>query len=832
MKPECRRAVNLAAGRELTDGQIDAIEAAFGRTARRLATQDRQRWQGLSRDQRTIEAGAETVKALQAEAALAKYRDTLQVLATKSSEDRIGLMQRVFGGDRAHALVRDMERGNDYIAGIKAEALGGLKNLIEAAGSKEGAASGRQALMFLFDAENPHMTRDLALEIFGKADGSTGNSLAKKGAQAWLKTIETLRQRFNAAGGDVGSLDYGYLPTLHDANRLHKAGSDAWVAKTRDLLDRERYVTEDGTRMNDVQLDDMLRAAYVTLESEGANKQTPGQFKGTGARANRGSNSRELHFKDGAAYVEYQGEFGRGSMYDAIIGHVSAMSRDIGLVERYGPNPEAQMRLQFDLLSGADGTKPGNPHSVFGVKPQGYWSVLSGMTGVPQSPLLARLGADMRNIQTFGKLGGAVISSITDLGTYFVTAGYHDLGYWNAFKNIGASMTGETKEWMTMHGIVADSMLGDLNRASGDHITNTLTGRLAQSTMKLSLMNVWTDTLRNAAQLTLMQGMARMAKKDWAALSGYDRFRMESKGITADDWAIVRQAQLETHKGLEFLTPQSLRAGSQGADATVAKVLGFIKDESEFAVVNPDLATRAIQTWGGQQAGTALGELARSSMQFKSFPIAMVSRHWRRIMEMPTNVDGRPAMAHAGSYAMAMGLSLTALGAVAFQIKQTVQGKDPIDMFGDHAAKFWLQAFVQGGGASILGDMFLKDTTEYGGNFFKAVARAALGPGIGDAVNAVGIGKDTLDKSLKGQKTHALADTIKTARSNLPYVNLWYLRAAMDHLGVHQMQEAVSPGYLGKMQQRAAKDFGQDFWYEPGELAPQRAPNIGAAIGQ
>ena len=46
-------------------------------------------------------------------------------------------------------------------------------------------------------------------------------------------------------------------------------------------------------------------------------------------------------------------------------------------------------------------------------------------------------------------------------------------------------------------------------------------------------------------------------------------------------------------------------------------------------MLNPDLATRAIVTGGGSQRGTVLGELAQATMQFKSFLIAMMSRHWR-----------------------------------------------------------------------------------------------------------------------------------------------------------------------------------------------------------
>jgi hypothetical protein len=43
----------------------------------------------------------------------------------------------------------------------------------------------------------------------------------------------------------------------------------------------------------------------------------------------------------------------------------------------------------------------------------------------------------VRNVQTFGKLAGAVISSITDVGTYAVSTGYNKLPYWDAIANIG-----------------------------------------------------------------------------------------------------------------------------------------------------------------------------------------------------------------------------------------------------------------------------------------------------------------------------------------------------------------------------------------------------------
>lgn len=828
MKPACKASVNAAAGRILTEGELAKIEQAIEGTAKRLAKGDIDRWRGLSSDQRIIEAGIQAVKDLQAEAQLRKYRAVLQVLKTAETENRVGTQQRLHGGGRNQALIRDIQNAGNDIAGIKDEAVSSLHDLIAAAKSGEDAGAGRRTAMFLFDTENPAMTRDLALEVFAKGDGSTGNATAKKGAEAWLKTIEPLRQRFNAAGGDVGQLAYGYLPTLHDGLRVLKAGADAWVDKVLPLLDRRQYVLPDGAAMGDDAVRDFLRASWETISTEGQNKTVPGQFAGSGSRANRGSNGREIHFKDGEAYIAYHGDFGRGSMYDAMIGHVSGMARDIGLVEKFGPNPETQMRLQFDLASRTDG----GAKYVFGNTPEGYWNVLSGAAGVPQNATLARVGQTVRAGQTAGKLAGALLSSITDLGTYAVSTGYNQLGYWQGIASIGKAATKETRDWMALHGIIGDSMIGDLNRFSGEHLTNGLASRLAQSTMKLSGLNAWTDTLRNAFQLTMMHGMARMSRTGWAELSAFDRFRMESHGVTEADWQVIAQAKLSTHKGLEFLTPESIRAtGHEQAGPIVAKVLGLIKDEGETAVINPDLATRAIQTWGGKQAGSVTGELARATMQFKSFPIAMISRHWRRMVESP-NVEGRPLAANPIAYGVSLGVSLMGLGAISLQAKQIVTGKDPIDMFGDHAAKFWLQAFVQGGGAAILGDMLLKDTTENGTGFAVATAKTVLGPSIGTALDVGGVLKDNADRAIKGGKTHTGADLLRVARSNIPYVNLWYGKAAIDHMGVHAMQESMSPGYLAKQKERARKQWGQSFWYEPGTGLPQRAPDVAKAVGQ
>lgn len=833
MKPHCIQAVNQAAGRTLSAAEIQRIEDRVASTMRDMARRDPAAWRAMPADQRVLDASRQAMADIQREADLKVQRAQLQILKTAATEQRIGEALAAGHKERSGALVHDIEQTQGYVQSIKHESMGHLMDLVDAVKSREGVGPLRRVSMFLFDTDNPRMTRDLAREMYTNADGSSGNKTAQAGAKAWLETINGMRERFNRAGGDVGQLDYGYIPQPHDQMRVRGKGDtaarDVWVEKTLPLLDRRQYLTEDGAPMSDAQVTTFLQNAWETIASGGLNKSEPGArpAAGAGARANKGSQSRQIHFKDADSYLAYMSQYGAGSMYDAMSSHVGGMARSIGLVERYGPNPNAQMRLQMDLADRADG---GIKRS-FGLRPQSYWDVVNGTASTAQDARIALVAMTARNIETFGKLQSALLASLTDVHTFFVTTGFNKLSYWQAMKDVAATTASkETRDFLTMHGIIAESMAGDLNRWAGDNIRNNWSGRLANSTMKVSLLTAWTDSLRRGFSLTMMRGMAKLAETDWKALTEYDRWRMEHAGITEADWAVIRQAQLTEHNGAHFLTPDAIRAtGHERVDEITTKVLNLITDESEHAVLNPDLATRAITTGGGAQRGTVRGELARAVMQFKAFPIALISRHWRRMLDTPQGLEGAPMMANRLVYGAAFMLSSAALGAIAFQAKQVVQGKDPIDM---SQPKFWLRALAQGGGLGIVGDFLLTDPTQSPGDAAANAFKSAAGPVAGTVADVgLKLGITNIYKAANGKETHAGAEALNILRQHLPYVNLWYAKAAIDHAGMHALQENLSPGYLSRMKQRAQQDFKQGYWWQPGTGGPDRAPDFGAAVG-
>jgi len=831
MNPNCIKVVQAAAAaagrRALTKAELKRIDDDMSATLKLLSQRD-PNWPSMTRDQRLTAASNALMAQIAADAKRAKDNALQQIVKQAQVDNSIkNIRAATKGASLTDATKRHMANTHNMIRQIRNSAVSGLMDTIEALGDKTGAGMGRRFMMAVFDAENPIMTRDVIREIYKGADGHTGNKMAQAGAKAWLETVEKLRTRFNAAGGDVGRLDYGYVPRNWDASRVRKAGADKWAADMLPEIDRARMVNEDGSRMSDAEVMDFLRSSWGTLSTSGVNKQVPGEYHGTGKRANRGSDHRLIHFKDGEADLRIRAMYGRGSVFDAMAGHIGGISRDIGLVERYGPDPASTARLRFDMIAQGSGKELNEAIGMAEIDPRTYWDMISGKTSTPVNERMANIGVTARNIQTFGKLGGAMISSMTDVATVAITTGYNRMSYWEVLKDVGRQVgSKEAREWMNVQGIVADSLAQGIDRWSGDFLGQNWSGKLANATMKLSLMNRWTDSMRQGFNMAMASKLAELAKKPWADVSQFDRARLERAGIGAPEWAVLRQTTPAKYKGGEYLTPASVK------NQDVADKLGaWIMDEGEFAVVNPDLRTRALTTMGGQQAGTPGGEFARTVTQFKSFPIALISRHWARMLTDSRGLDGAPMLANRAMYGFALMTSLTALGAIVTQTKQTLQGKDPIDMTGDHAGRFWTKAFAQGGGLGIMGDLFLIDPHNGYLDAGTMLVKNMAGPTVGTFAEVVA--KDVIEnvwQEAAGKDSDAAAEIARTMTGLTPGVGLWWVKPFFEHGVTHAFQENMSPGYLSRMKSRTKRDWGNEYWWRPGEVLPDRAPDIGMAV--
>jgi hypothetical protein len=129
-----------------------------------------------------------------------------------------------------------------------------------------------------------------------------------------------------------------------------------------------------------------------------------------------------------------------------------------------------------------------------------------------------------------------------------------------------------------------------------------------------------------------------------------------------------------------------------------------------------------------------------------------------------------------------------------------------------------------------MGDVLLGDTTE-DRSPLDSFGRLVLGPTFGSAAELYELTKGNIDEKLAGKDTHILAEGVRFARAHAPLVNLWYAKEAINHAGLHALQESASPGYLSRIKNKARKDWGQDFWWAPGTGLPERAPDLEGVTG-
>lgn len=193
--------------------------------------------------------------------------------------------------------------------------------------------------------------------------------------------------------------------------------------------------------------------------------------------------------------------------------------------------------------------------------------------------------------------------------------------------------------------------------------------------------------------------------------------------------------------------------------------------------------------------------------------------------------SGMGTVGGKAAYLASLVVGTTILGAVAQTISDLVQGKNPRGYFGgDYVGRNWLSAFLKGGSLGLYGDFLFSGTTQASKN---GPVASLLGPVAGLVEETFNLTQGNIVQAMQGKETHFGAELTRFARNNLPGANLWYAKAALDHMIFHQLQEYFSPGYLSRMEKRARDEFGQTYFWKPGAgMDEMNAPDLSKAFGE
>ncbi|KRB22671.1 hypothetical protein [Mesorhizobium sp. Root172] len=823
---DCFNAANAASGEKLNR---EEIEAAFQRMAEYKASlQASGNIDNLGEKLKSFaEREAERTKVA---AALQKRHAALNILVRDRLDQTVtGYIKAGMSPKKALLAVlegtqKGVEGGRNsvnalngayearYIGGMFAEMQADAPHLIHALRDKR------------LDAD---ILREMAELKEGGNPGITGNKDAQYAAKVFAKYAELSRTDLNKLGASIGKLDGWAGAQTHDDMKMIAAGKEAWIAAVLPKLDLAKTFPDIGSSLKDAE--EALGGIYDTIITGFPNKPTP---KEKGQRVNPANlakslgKSRVLHFQDAEASLAYRDQFGYGNTVSGMVAHLRSAAKVAANMDALGPNPEVMYGALVDGLkrtikesadlAPAEKTKQLKSLTLDGGALRDALDISTGLISRPVNTTVAKIGGDIRAVQSMAKLGGAIWSSMTDTVTGGLASQFRGGGFFKGFVAqvdgvLHGRPKGEQAEISYLLGEGFDGLIGHI--VSPSAAVDGPVGRLSkmqETFFRWNGLSWWTDIQRASVGRMISAEMGMRAKTAFNDLPANYKHVLGLHGITEPKWEAIRKAEFRELNGKSYVTPDRIRALPDEALAGLGKsheaarhdlemsVLKFFADETSYGVIEPDARSRRTTTWG-TRPGTLAGEGIRFVMQFKGFPIAFSQRTLGRAAFGFRQGARLDQFMHFGTLLT----GLTMAGYAAMTMKDLSRGywppRDPFDL------KTLEAAFIQGGAAGIYGDYLFGRVNRFG----SGIAETAMGPAIGSAFDAANLILKARDAGLDPKEEVKLADWINYATQNTPYVNLYWTRPVLDYLFLNSMREVASPGFQAKTESKRRSQYGQ-----------------------
>ena len=878
MNPECIAAVNRAAGRTLSDGEIEGIQRRLLNSMKVLAKQDPAAWRALSPETRYLK-GAEFAKAnMQADMTrqhaqairdmALKVRNNSQVDADKPGLNGkvAGMLQRLAwsakggGGDTSAEMLvesiykRFMSQLNEVDGGGK---LGGL-------------------------IQDPAKQLELLKAIKGEPVNDPSVAAAGKAVQ---KVMKDAFDRMNEVGIHINELEDYFMPHAWDWATM---GDRKQVADDMEAeINHSAYIHSDGTRFSPAEIRAVVESSVATLATKGANKQAEGVPRAGSRQVGGGRNApRQLHFKTAEGYAKLMKKYGRAGNIEALLSsHFHGVARDIATAERYGRDADAHFS---QLLARAF---EGDSASLTDKKQREKLEKLRHQTlktyqafrnpGAPGSlPLWAQISQTARTVISSTLVGSSLASSIPDmamLDTYGRTIGLHRADMLRHMKE-AALPTKDRTRMIERYGAYVHSMQQSAHRYATEEIGGRF-NKVLNNAMHVAQGLRWYDrTQVHAGSASVMDMLGRHTmENDWNSMNAADKEYLTKRGVTQDHFDTWRAAELDhgpsggstmlTPDGIAAIPDEPLRAlaerrisaisdkfkkaaakrnGKNNAafearygkelereisnlrNESMEKLLSISLHESRIlarGAMGNSLADQVRNFQTPEMRGTLQGELWAWLLFLKQTPLGIFRTH---MLDVPAGMEGGAMGASAWRYRAAFAAKSAILGAMAVTAKSLLNGNDPQNLLTKEGAA---RLAVASGSGGMYADLFFGDS----GDHNNGALTKLLGPGatsIEDAINLFHETASEADGSSTLKQGQYSAKMLRFARNYaMPFTRLFYVKAAFNHLVYQNAQEALAPGYNARVRQRMAK-YNQTSWWPSGSNLPKRAPDMKTVVGQ
>lgn len=834
-----------AAGADLSERDM----AAAYRAAQRERERVRRQGNADNEDERVQSAAERAAERTRIAAAMQRRHAALNILV----RDRLDQALEAFkaaGLSPRNALLAVIEGSQQGIKGARASVY--AKRLAYEARYVGG-------MMAEIQRDRPHLVhmladKKLSDDVFremgelreGGNPGVTGDEDAKFLAGVFAKYAEMSRTELNRLGASVGKLDGWAGAQVHDDIKMIAAGKDQWIDAVLPMLDVERTFPDAGSV---AEVRDILGDVYDTLVTGVPNKATArekGQRVNPANLAKSLGKTRVLHFKDAEAAIAYRDQFGWGNSIYGVMHHQRRAAQMAAAMESFGPNPE----VMFNSIVEAERRKIRDSGTIPDAEKQKQLGKLNADTGAlraaldvmtgsvarPGSVRMASISNDIRALQAYAKLGGALLTAMpTDVSSTASAAMFRGGGFWKGMVQqldgiFHGRPKGEQAEIAFLLGEGFDGMIGDIvSRGLTNDAPIGKISRLADLYYRWNGLTWWTDVNRAVASRTIAAEMGMRAKTAHADLPANYRHVLSLHGIGEAEWNALSQAKQRAVNGNDYITPDAIRGLPDEAIASLASdrlktaktderraeilddarrdlemaILRFVADETNFAVIETDAASRRIATWNGTRPGTIAGEAVRFIMQFKGFPIAFAQRVIGRTLFGSRGATKYERMIQGLPNLGALIAGMTVAGYMSMVMKDAAKGywppRDPTD------PRVIVAALQQGGALGIYGDYLFGQANRYGSGMFETLS----GPAIGTASDLLNLGPSAIQALNEGKKPRTAGDVVNIAINNAPGINMFYTRAALDVLFLNALRNWISPGYIQRQRRNRYRDYKQ-----------------------
>lgn len=641
------------------------------------------------------------------------------------------------------------------------------------------------------------VVREIAYQAYGIGKEST-NADVRKVASMMNDLSNTGGKIFKEKGGNLTLRNHWFIGLSPDIAKLIKIGPEEFVS---DMMKWGHKETLLDAGVPPEGLWHFYKDAYISKVTGGRVSMPDYMPKGLRSVVNSRNHSRLLQIADGDNWIKFHEKYGQFDLASSVYHYTQSIGKDIGILEAYGPKPEALMRT---LLRKAYELDPIGARALES-KTRNQFMYLTGQWDRDTDPAISRLMANYRSLSAGGMLGMTVAEAAVGdtFGLNFVPKLLRGMP---ALKTLARDLAFTFKT-----GFDADremwARLGWNFEAFADYTAATMRSQgaggaspWADSTARFVMtwtgLNRKTWGTRGANFVSVAERLADMTNID-----AHPKFKtwLETKGITAEDFKIIREHGVEKMPGADFNVVSVAKLTDSGYTDLAGKVHAALSQSAEIA--SPTSSGKWAAKFAAiERSGRGGAIVAGSAKTFTGYLSSYWENHYRAVWNMPGMT---PKLALAAQAIVILPMFYTISG----MIRDMLKGKEP-----SLTEDVLRSAFARSNVLPIIGDFLFTKGNVVSGSFTDRLAGVAL--------SMANDGAKALTNAAHGKFGAAGLELFYSLKQLVPMQSGWYTNIILQRGVFDFIQNMIDSDAQTKFKSQItkARKSGSPYYIEPGTL--------------